>query len=93
LVASAVLFAVWIVAVSTGLALGRVIPESLQLWMVMPLLFAAMSAKALVDKAAVAGLVTAAVTALALSPLPSGLGLTAGIVAGTVAGWMTRGAR
>jgi predicted branched-subunit amino acid permease len=93
LVASAVLLAVWLVAVSTGLALGRVIPEALQLWIVMPLLFAGMSAKAMVDKAAMAGLLTATITALALSPLPSGLGLTAGIVAGTVAGWMTRGDR
>jgi branched chain amino acid efflux pump len=81
----------WIGAVSTGIALGPVVPESWDLWLAAPLMFAGMTATSLKGRSTFVASSVAALGALALSALPSGLGLLIAILVGAFAGAIAGG--
>lgn len=76
----------WIVAISVGMVAGPILPESWDLWLAAPLMFAGMTASAATDRPAVIAASVAGGSALLLAGLPSGTGLLVAIVAGALAG-------
>jgi len=85
--ASAVLLAAWVTAISVGMALGPVIPESWELWFATPLMFTAMTIPSTKTRPGLVAALTGAVLALVLAEVPSGLGLITAIVVGAVVGY------
>lgn len=83
---SGVLLGVWIVAISTGMALGPVVPDTWELWFTLPLMMTALTAASLTHKRALVAACTASFFAVVLAGLPAGTGLVAAISMGAVAG-------
>jgi predicted branched-subunit amino acid permease len=86
LTASALLLASWTTAISVGMALGPVVPETWELWFTLPLMMVALTASSLIDRPALVAAATAIVLTLALDELPSGVGLVTAILLGAATG-------
>ena len=86
LTASALLLAFWTTAISVGMALGPIVPETWELWFTLPLMMVALTASSLIDRRALVAAATAIILALALRGLPSGVGLVSAILLGAAAG-------
>lgn len=72
-------------ATALGVAFGGVVPAGLELSFAVPLIFLALLAPAVTDRASVTAAAVAGLVALAGDGLPYELGLLAGALAGVVA--------
>lgn len=87
LVVSAVLLTAWVTAISVGMALGPVIPESWQLWFATPLMFTAMAIPSTRTRPGAVAALVGALLAVVLAEVPSGFGLIIAIMVGAFVGY------
>lgn len=89
--ATSILWAVWLLAITAGMTLGPIIPAGWELWFGIPLLFCGMAVPAVRTKPSLTAAGTAAIFAVVLSGLASGLGVVAAVAIGAAAGALHKG--
>jgi predicted branched-subunit amino acid permease len=80
------IYVAWFLFISAGMTIGPAIPETWQLWFVVPLMFTAILSPTVRDSRSLRTVVTAVVIAASGTRLPGGVGLLLAIIAGTAAG-------